>query len=196
MSATSLLKDTTQPNQATYSVQTLERFQVLTRSDYKTLCGLDHPPLDLTRGPKTWVDPDHMAAFAAGPASAEYMTPITYNVLNPTTKVIVPLIMPAGWAGSPNIPAKGWEMVSGVARYIADDGLSVDMHDAIPMPLRDLLPNEKIVLQMGIVPAVQRTDLAAPTTGGTATGYVGGLSADQDAKLAAIYDAIPILLGK
>jgi hypothetical protein len=154
----------TQPNSPQYPLTALALFPLyVSQSDYKRKTGQDAPTFDPTQPVKNWAD--------SGTASTPYSGPgqiiADYIMYPANTAQSAPIIVPLATAGTVNMVPDGWT-----------GGANVK---GTALPLRPLLPNEKLVNTLFGGWMVQRTDLQQPSSETTDQQF-----ADIKATLAAI----------
>jgi hypothetical protein len=135
----------TQPNSPQYPLNDLGLFPVFaSQADYQQKTGKVAPVFDPSQPVKNWADP--------GAATDPYVGPgqiLGAYILYPAnTAQLAPIIMPRSVAAMVNMAPAGW--TGGTALQ----GTS--------LPLRPLLPNEKLVNTLFGGWMVERTDLAQP----------------------------------
>jgi len=194
------------PDLPYYAVSLLDKFVKFTVASYKSVTGVDAPPLDINRPPKRWIDPDYIQSAFADPSSQQYLTPVYYTVLDPTTKSLIKISMPAGWAGSINLPKGGWTLINGQIRYLNDNSTAASLFAEVLDPLRDLDSDESFSVLM-TVPMIVRNDIGTPASSASTPATFS--AADSQAlqnlqnlfqslktEVDAIYNAIPTILQK
>lgn len=136
-----------QPANPRYPLTELGLFPVFaSQADYQQKTGKVAPKFDAAQPVKNWADPGAAADPYVGPGQI-----IGAYILYPVnTAQLAPIILPRSVAATVNMAPPGW--TGGTALQ------------GTPLPLRPLLPNEKLVNQLFGGWMVERTDLGQPQT--------------------------------
>lgn len=154
-----------QPNTPTYDASALATVSIYDRNTYRATFGKEAPDFDITQSPKNWIDPQAASDLANG---ADPYSFLAYKVL--VSGQQVPAYYTRQVAASINLKpqsASGTITDPVLTRAIAKPYL--------PYPVRDLLPNEKLVLSPFGQYIVERTDLLPTATTGTDSQNIGAI---------------------
>lgn len=143
--------------QATYSLDKLYLFPVYqTREHFANLTGQEAPPFDSTRPPKYWFDPDAEKSLFR---NVVYQTTLAYTeaggllLTEDGRPQLQSMLLLKKEAATVNIPPN-------MTNYPGADVPSV------PVPLRELAPEEELVLGFGGVITVRNKKFAESQTEG------------------------------
>ncbi len=146
---------------AVYSIGELHRFPTFsTPEDYRNATGLEAPPYDPGRPPKTWFDPGALASVRPT---------VLYDPVLATTIDGTPL---ADADGKPvlDVLALSREHAATVNIWNTMSGHGVPTTPAVPIPLRPLKENEELFFSFPQVVSVRDKDLAEEIGNGQFTG--------------------------